>query len=513
MDAKAEALVVKKCQWRAGDVVVLVLLGLLLGQFILMSGSKPVWTDEIYTHYIAAVGGFRDIYQTLLGNSGDGNPPLFFFIVHAFISLFGDHPLVLRMPSILSMVMSLWLFHRLVRRYASAWVTVLMVGMVSLTHLPFFAVEARAYAFVILCGMVSLWAWVRYDETQNWRWIIVLAIGLIAGVYSHYYAVTQFAVVAGCEFLRNVRTRTLRLPFWIGLFLACVSVLGLLPLIAVFSGYRDGFHYAPVIANLKASLVGWTFFPNMQIGLLLFVIGAMLAWAWLPWSESRLVRGVSDPARLAPPVLGLALCALVPFLGYAMALAYTNAFYASYVVINVFATVGMLALLMGMLPLRWLRVGGVMFLAVVGLQSATVIRETFRNQQTAVPADSRMMYDWLDRNKGVIHIGSGKDFIESYYHAVPEDRARLVWIWDHNPASRGKDSRFMPESSFCQTFGLPIVSLKDLLDTGDAFTIYEPLHFPSPELKDAGREWVQVSEHIFQVQARDPDSFPPSQGQ
>lgn len=71
----------------------------------------------------------------------------------------------------------------------------------------------------------------------------------------------------------------------------------------------------------------------------------------------------------------------------------------------------------------------------------------------------------------------------------------------------------MPMYSFCQTFGLPIVSLKDLLDTGDAFTIYEPLHFPSPELKDAGREWVQVSEHIFQVQARDPDSFPPSQGQ
>ena len=64
MDAKAEALVVKKCQWRAGDVVVLVLLGLLLGQFVLMSGSKPVWTDEIYTHYISAVGGFREIYLT-----------------------------------------------------------------------------------------------------------------------------------------------------------------------------------------------------------------------------------------------------------------------------------------------------------------------------------------------------------------------------------------------------------------------------------------------------------------
>ncbi|MBN2234463.1 MAG: glycosyltransferase family 39 protein [Opitutales bacterium] len=81
---------------------------------------------------MAAVEGFRDIYQTLLENWGDGNPPPYFFIVHVFIALFGDSALVLRMPSILSIVMSLWLFNRRVRLHVSGWVTVLMVGTVSL---------------------------------------------------------------------------------------------------------------------------------------------------------------------------------------------------------------------------------------------------------------------------------------------------------------------------------------------------------------------------------------------
>ena len=280
-------------------MVVLVLLGLLLGQFVLMSGSKPVWTDEIYTHYISAVGGFREIYLTLLGNPGDGNPPLFFFIVHVFISLFGDSPLVLRMPSMLSMVMSIWLFHRMVRNHVSVWVTVLMVGMVSLTHLPYFAVEARASAFVILCGMVSLWAWVRYDETQQWRWIVVLGIGLIAGLYSHYYAVTQFAVLAACEIWRSMCLKKLRPPFWVGLLVSSSSVTGLFPLMAMISGYRSGFHYAPTIANLKTSLVGWTFFPSMQLGLLLFLIGVMLAWVWFSQGRVAQESGIREPASLS----------------------------------------------------------------------------------------------------------------------------------------------------------------------------------------------------------------------
>ncbi|MDQ8187869.1 glycosyltransferase family 39 protein [Pelagicoccus sp. SDUM812002] len=176
-------------------------------------GGESLWQDEGTSHAFATMP-----LGDLLGEKGkaETNPPLYYFLLHLWVHIFGDSEAALRTPSALFSVLSLvftyaaghWFMNRRAGLFAAA---------ISAT-MPFhveYAQEARAYTLMLLGATIAVAGFARLLRNpdsagttlrlnRDWRAWSLYILGTSITLYAHNAGVflpsslTIAAVIAFC---------------------------------------------------------------------------------------------------------------------------------------------------------------------------------------------------------------------------------------------------------------------------------------------------------------------------
>jgi len=163
-----------------------------------------LWLDEALTVNIARLP-LHDIPDAL---KHDGAPPLYYYLLHFWMVLFGQSNSAVRALSGLFAVATLpvaWLCGRRLGGRAVAWTMLVLVA--SAPFAVYYATESRMYALVILltgCGFLALGRAADRPRPGN---LIAVAVVTAALLYTQYWSIYLVAMVGIWMVASIVRTR------------------------------------------------------------------------------------------------------------------------------------------------------------------------------------------------------------------------------------------------------------------------------------------------------------------
>jgi 4-amino-4-deoxy-L-arabinose transferase-like glycosyltransferase len=146
----------------------------------------PLWLDEANTVLIAS-RGFSAILDAL---GRDGNPPLFYFLLHVWMGVFGNSEAAVRALTLLFGIASLVAVHAAARSLfpARGGVALAAAALVAIGPLHvYYSQEARMYTLTPLLGVLALKTLHDALETGRARHFAAHAALLTAGLYTHNY--------------------------------------------------------------------------------------------------------------------------------------------------------------------------------------------------------------------------------------------------------------------------------------------------------------------------------------
>jgi mannosyltransferase len=170
----------------------LVLLTILSGFLRYRAVAAALWLDEAQAVNIAkhSIGSIPHLLKL------DGSPPLYYVILHAWISVFGDAEARLHMLSIafaaLTVPAAFWA-GRLAGGVRAGWLAALL--MTVNTFVSGYADQARMYTLLTLLTLLTVGAFLAAFVHHRRRYIPVFSVALAATLYTHNWA---FFVAGAC---------------------------------------------------------------------------------------------------------------------------------------------------------------------------------------------------------------------------------------------------------------------------------------------------------------------------
>lgn len=153
--------------------------------------SDSIWLDEAYSIYVA--------HENLSGivdeASNDVHPPLYYFLLHYWINLFGDSEQSARLLSALFGIISIALAYKLAALLFDRATGILAALLLAFSHINIeFSQETRMYSLLVMLTLVSLYFFLKlFGGRSNW----ILAAYLLSSIllmHTHVYGL--FVVIA-----------------------------------------------------------------------------------------------------------------------------------------------------------------------------------------------------------------------------------------------------------------------------------------------------------------------------
>jgi mannosyltransferase len=334
--------------WLANPALPMVLLALVLvlgvALRLLLIDNKSLWYDEAASLYFAD-RPVPDVIQLTIQR--DTPPPLYYLALHAWIGLFGDSVLALRLLSAVASIACLPLLYWFARPLAGR--TTALVATALFAIAPFqiwYAQEARMYALLTLTSLASCLTLARLVERPGrGRWLAhVAATG--AMLWVHYIAVFVLlaqALAVLVIWLRWRRERPFQLWTWSAVVVGGATLLPWLPAFLIQSKTYSRFWMPgdrPLLVAgvflILAGVGGWALRRKRTgwlLPLLLAVVPLVLAYAVgmvrplflartlimvTPFLTLLTAAGLVALARWRWPVAALALAWLLAWNGLAL---------------------------------------------------------------------------------------------------------------------------------------------------------------------------------------------------
>jgi hypothetical protein len=244
---------------RAGSIgrvaLVAAVLAVLVGAGLRFVAPSALWLDEAQSVAIAR----SDLPGLFAGLRQDGAPPLYYLLLHGWMSVFGTGAFAVRALSGLFSVLSLPLAWWLGRRLGGPRVAAVLVLI--LASSPFavrYASETRMYSLLVLLTLLVAAAVDRAVRRPGpWP---VLAVGASGGalLLTHYWGAYLLVVVGLIALVGLRRHRAAALRVLTGLVLAGVLFLPWLPTVRWQSAHT-GTPWAGVggLTSITVALGGW----------------------------------------------------------------------------------------------------------------------------------------------------------------------------------------------------------------------------------------------------------------
>ena len=156
----------------------------------------PYYYDEYSSLIRMSLPTYGDLIEQ--GIRTDGHPGGLYTFLRAYCSLFGESPVVVKLPFVLFSLCSTYLIYWLGKKWFSEGAGLLAAILLSFLFFPFpYSFIARQYAPGLMFVLLSAWAWTKLVGNGNkgqdhgagtWKWSIVLGLFLTLSVYTHYFA-------------------------------------------------------------------------------------------------------------------------------------------------------------------------------------------------------------------------------------------------------------------------------------------------------------------------------------
>lgn len=243
----------RACAWVSGfaqrrqTLLLAVYSACFLTYFLWMDLYRDMWSDEFYSLYISRLP-LSEMWKAIL-TGADQHPPLYYFLTHVCLRLFGENQFVVRLSATLGfLVMTLCVFRITASRVPAVFAFVAMVFPL-LTGAIYYAQEGRGYGLVLGFLSLALLCWQMATDEHRVRGLCLagLALSLSMAVGSHYYAVFALVPLAAGEISRSIVTRRLDWPIWMAFSAPLVTVLASLPAIQSARMYGPNFWAVPLM--------------------------------------------------------------------------------------------------------------------------------------------------------------------------------------------------------------------------------------------------------------------------
>lgn len=205
--------------------------------------QETLYTDEPYSLSIAQQS-FQEIYAQSLQ---DSNPPLYLFLLHIWVTLFGVSAMAAKLFSVLASVATGLMIALFAKKFCNIptaiFASILYLG--SNVQL-YYSHEIRTYAVLGFFIMLSMYVFFSLLRSPNKRFLILLALINVALLLFHYTSI-YVHIAQGIIALLHFRTHTK--AFWY----YCISQI--ISCILFFPWILTVFQNAP-------SNAGWIKSPN-----------------------------------------------------------------------------------------------------------------------------------------------------------------------------------------------------------------------------------------------------------
>ncbi len=170
---------------------------LLLGLVLRLIGleARSLSYDDTFSIFLAR----RSLAEILSGTAADTMPPLYYFLLHFWMSI-GGSAWFIRLLSVLLTLLAIFLLYRLgeiwLGRSAAGWAAFLAaISPLLIYHgqdVRMYALLVAAQLGYLLC-FTSIWRRTHDDRSAAWSWVGLVLCGA-AAMYSHNVAVIALAV-------------------------------------------------------------------------------------------------------------------------------------------------------------------------------------------------------------------------------------------------------------------------------------------------------------------------------
>lgn len=180
---------------RSHPAVILCLI-LALGVFLRIPNlNESLWFDELDATHI----WLGNLTQTWKYSLGGAHLPMHLYFMFFWGRLFGDSEISVRMPSMISGILSIALAYYIVLKHAdkkTALLTAFFLA-VSPVHI-WYSQEARHYAGLLFFLLLLAFSYYRLSEApgRSLRWYLVYSVSLFFIVFSHYYAMAYLLLIS-----------------------------------------------------------------------------------------------------------------------------------------------------------------------------------------------------------------------------------------------------------------------------------------------------------------------------
>ena len=183
-------------------------------------GSQPIAYDEAFSLVISG----KSLPQIIEATIGDVHPPLYYFLLHGWLDLFGNTPAIARVLSVIFGMLAVWIVFelgKLVMGKNTAWLPALLVGLS-----PFqvhYAREIRMYSLLAFALILATYAFFRGMKKEHWGWWGLFSLAAALAQYTHSLAVFYLIPLALIPVfrwdLKNIRNTVLAGFAALGLYL------------------------------------------------------------------------------------------------------------------------------------------------------------------------------------------------------------------------------------------------------------------------------------------------------
>ncbi len=196
------------------------LLGIVLaGAFLRVYhlGTQSIWVDEGWSIWISKMTVPQIVQEVA---RADVHPPLYYFILHYWMMIFGTSESAVRLLSALFGILAIPMIYVVGRQLFNKQVGLVAALILALSSFNiYYSQETRMYSLMVLLALLSMYFFWRFLQQSN----LVSSVGYVLSttllVYAHYYG--WFVVIAENIYVVTLlllsKNRTYKLKHWVTL--------------------------------------------------------------------------------------------------------------------------------------------------------------------------------------------------------------------------------------------------------------------------------------------------------
>ncbi len=375
---------------------------------------------------------------TALSRSVDGQPPIFYLIERVFTSTLGTTQVALRLPSVLSMAVTMVCVFLYIRRRHHEWIAFLCTILLMVTSLFLnYAANARPYSILMACVAFAL---VCYDRLPSFRWAILfgLSLALAQGVY--YFAIFAVLPFALAEVVVLIETKRIRWQAWLALVFSGLPLIIFWPLLSHMRTYYGSRYWVPTanVASLPKFYGSYLFLGAAYAGSLVAVLSAgviafhfVRRWQGLSQTKASQVDGVLILTFLALPIIALVVTRIM-----------RAGMLDRYVLATIFGVCLATACLLARATLSTVLLFALFLGSSVSLHEISFWRGIHGIHPQSDTTSVEQFIETAGHSELPVVVSDGLSYLSLNYYASPEWSKRFVFVGDADLAAKylGTDS-------------------------------------------------------------------------